>query len=345
MTTLSSDHPNVKNDMPDQSLPSPGQICLLLRAEDIFVVQGANLGDALNGPAAVELGDSYEVETGAQPLRLVVSAPEGGVQSVGIGSEVGQPGALVTLEGSYTLMSEDGDKVELLVLRIDGAERLVLPLSPLAARTPYVLIKVEKAKKTRQLADLICLSFGRGCMITLADGQQRAIETLRPGDRILTRDHGGQILRWVGQARMKAAAAFSPVVIVAGALGNSGDLIVGQHHRIFLYQRQKIAGLQTSELLVQAKHFVDGTRAYLRETGYIDYFSLIFDAHEIIYAEGVPVESLMVSDATVQRLPPEIAEALRAQFPELKHNPHFGTEAGRQYLDQITQDLAARHLR
>ena len=331
--------------MSDQIPPAPGQVCLLFRAEDIFAVQGANLGDALNGPDAVELGDSYEMEPDAQPMRLVVTAPDGSAQRVGHGSEVGQPGALVTLEGTYTLMSEDGDRVELVVLRIDGAERLVLPLSPLAARIPYVLIKVERAKKTRKLADLICLSFGRGCMITMADGQQRAIETLRPGDRILTRDHGGQILRWVGQARMKAAAAFAPVVIVAGALGNSGDLIVGQHHRIFLYQRQKIAGLGTSELLVQAKHFVDGTRAYLRKTGYIDYFSLIFDAHEIIYAEGVPVESLMVSDATVQRLPPEIAEALRAQFPELKHNPHFGTEAGRQYLDQITHNFAARPLR
>lgn len=328
--------------MPD-ALLTASQICLLLRADDLFASQGANLGDALGPPDAVVLGDVYELEADPEPLRLVLQPPDGQSQRVGPGSEVGQPGALVTLEGNYTLMSEDGDRVELLVLHIEGAERLVLPLSPLAPRTQYTLIQIEKAKKSRALADLICLSFGRGTMITLADGQQRAIESLRPGDRVLTRDHGGQVLRWVGQARMKAAAAFAPVVIVAGALGNSGDLIVGQHHRIFLYQRQKIAGLATSELLVQAKHFVDGSRAYLRETGYIDYFSLIFDRHEIIYAEGVPVESLMVSDATVPRLPPEIAEALRAQFPELMHNPHFGTEAGRQFLDQIVQDLGQRH--
>ena len=331
--------------MSNELLSTPGQVCLLLRADDIFVANGANLGDALNGPDEVELGDSYELEPGATPLRLVLTAPDGQIQRVAAGSEIGQPGALVTLEGNYTLMSDEGERVELLVLHIEGAERLVLPLSPLAPRNLYTLIQVERAKSTRQLADLICLSFGRGTMITMADGQQRPIESLRPGHKILTRDHGGQSLRWVGQARMKAAAAFAPVVIVAGALGNSGDLVVGQHHRIFLYQRQKIAGLATSELLVQAKHFVDGERAYLRETGYIDYFSLIFDRHEIIYAEGVPVESLMVSDATVQRLPPEIAEALRAQFPELMHNPHFGTEAGRQYLDQIVSDLAARHPR
>ncbi len=331
--------------MQSPALSSPSQVCLLLRAEDIYVTQGANIGDALNGPSEVALGDDYELEPEARPLRLVLSAPDGQIQRVGEGSEVGQAGALVTFEGTYTLMSGDGDKIELLVLNIEGAERLVLPLSPLAQRTSYSLIQIEKAKKNRQLADLICLSFGRGTMITMADGLQRAIEALRSGDRILTRDHGVQILRWVGQARMKAAAAFAPVVIVAGTLGNTSDLIVGQHHRIFLYQRQKIAGLGTSEVLVQAKHFVDGERAYLRETGYTDYFSLIFDAHEIIYAEGVPVESLMVSDATVQRLPPDLAEALRARFPLLSHNPHFGTEAGRQFLDQIISDQKSRQVR
>ncbi len=318
-------------------IPDAGQICLLLRADAIFVSDGANMGDSLNGPDDVVLGDAYALEPQTSPLRLVLCAPDGVSQRVGDGSEVGAPGAVVKLEATYTLMSDDGDRVELLVLLIEGAERLVLPLSPLAPKTTYTLIQIEKAKKNRQLADLICLSFGRSTMITLADGQQRAIETLRPGERILTRDHGGQPLRWVGQARIKATAAFAPVVIVAGALGNSGDLVVGQHHRIFLYQRQKIAGLGTSELLVQAKHFVDGNRAFLRETGYTDYYSLIFDRHEIIYAEGVPVESLMVSDATVQRLPLEIAESLRTQFPHLTHAPHFGTEAGRQYLDQIVQ--------
>ncbi len=328
-----------------QTASVPGQVCLLLRADDIFVSQGVNLGDALEGPDQVSPGDIYTLEPGATALRMVLSAPQDGVQRVVAGSEIGQAGGVVLLEAHYTLMSDEGEKVELVILALDDGTRLVLPLSPLAARADYALIQVQKASRAQHLADLICLSFGRGTMITLADGRQMPIEALRPGMRVLTRDHGGQELRWIGHARMKAAAAFAPVVITAGTLGNSGDLIVGQHHRIFLYQRQKIEGLKTSEVLVQAKHFVDGERAYLRETGYIDYFSLTFDRHEIIYAEGVPVESLMVNDATVQRLPPEIADDLRRQFPELTHNPHFGTEAGRQYLDQIVQDLDARRPR
>ena len=152
---------------------------------------------------------------------------------------------------------------------------------------------------------------------------------------MLTRDHGGQPIRWVGSTTLRAVGAFAPVVIAAGTLGNSGDLIVSQHHRMFLYQRERKPGLATSELLVQAKHLVDNKNIFIREGGFVDFFSLVFDRHEIIYAEGVPAESLMVNDATVNRLPSELSEDVKARFPGLSQNQHFGTEAGRQFLDAI----------
>jgi len=132
-----------------------------------------------------------------------------------------------------------------------------------------------------------------------------------------------------------SSTASGAVVIAAGTLGNSGDLIVSQHHRMFLYQRERKPGLATSELLVQAKHLVDNKNIFIREGGFVDFFSLVFDRHEIIYAEGVPAESLMVNDATVNRLPSELSEDVKARFPGLSQNQHFGTEAGRQFLDAI----------
>ena len=232
-------------------------------------------------------------------------------------------------------MAPDGDKVELLILQLDNDARFVLPLSPIGPQVDYTLLTVEPAPTDLMLADLLCLSFARGTVITLADGAQRAIEALHPGDPILTRDHGRQPIRWIGHARLPAVGAFAPVVITAGTLGNDGDLILSQHHRVFLYQRNRLPGLKTAELLVQARHFVDGEQVYLRTGGFVDYFSLVFDHHEIIYAKGVPSESLMVNDATVNRLPPEIAAEVKAKFPGLSQAPHFGTEAGRQFLDEI----------
>lgn len=311
----------------------PDQACQVLAAGDLFVSLGVNQGDGLAGPDEVCPGDLYQIDPDHQPLRLVVQQDSGG-QRVGPGSTVGTPGQAIGLEARYDLMGDSGERVELLLLSL-GAARVVLPLSPMAVGTDYTLVKVEAAPEAAGLADLLCVSFLRGTMITLATGAQRAIEDLRPGDRVLTRDHGGQPLRWVGKATLKAVGPFAPVVIAKGTLGNAGDLIVSQHHRMFLYQRERMAGLPTSEILVQARHLVDGEHIFIREGGFADYFSLVFDRHEIIYAEGVPAESLMVNETTVSRLPPEFSQEVRARFPGLRQNQHFGTEAGRQFLDQL----------
>lgn len=321
--------------MTDPSLPLPGHACQVLSADDIFVSHGANMGDGLMGPDEVCPGDIYHLDDARQPLRLVVMRKPGGAQCVGAGSAVGHEGDVIRSVARYALMGDEGDRVEVLLLALPDGTRLALPLSPMATLTDYTLLKVEEAPEDTGLSDLLCISFARGTMITLATGAQKAIEDLRPGDRVLTRDHGGQPIRWVGRATLKAVGAFAPVVITAGTLGNAGDLIVSQHHRMFLYQRQRMAGLPTSELLVQAKHLADGERVFLREGGYIDYLSLVFDRHEIIYAEGVPAESLMVNDATVSRLPTELSSDVKARFPGLTQVQHFGTEAGRQFLESV----------
>lgn len=324
--------------MPDDRpavLPAPGHACQLFAADDIYVTIGVNAGDGLGLPGAVETGDIYALDPDARPLRLVLSRPApGGEATVAEGSSLGQSGDPVKMRARHTLMSDGGDRIELLILSVAGA-LYALPLSPVSAAADYTLIASGDAPEETHLADLMSVSFARGTLITLATGRQAPIETLAPGDMILTRDHGPQPLRLAGRATLRAHGAFAPVVITAGTLGNSGDLIVSQHHRMFLYQRKRIAGLPTSELLVQAKHLVDEENVYIREGGMVDWFSLVFDRHEIIYAEGIPAESLMVNDATVSRLPPEISAEVQARFPGLAQVQHFGTEAGRQFLEEV----------
>ncbi len=316
---------------PSPSQP-PGQAAQVFAADDIYVATGVNAGDGLDLPDAVEAGDIYALDPDARALRLLLTPGEAPL--VAEGSALGRPGEAVRMVARYTLMSPDGDRVELLILALE-AGLFALPLSPMAAATDYTLVQTETAPAETRLADLMCLSFARGTMITLASGRQVAVEALRPGDPVLTRDHGPQPLRLLGRATLRAVGAFAPVVIPAGVLGNAGDLIVSQHHRMFLYQRQRVPGLATAELLVQARHLVDGETVFIREGGFTDWFSLIFDRHEIVYAEGIPAESLMVNDATVCRLPPEIAAEVRTRFPGLAQVQHFGTEAGRQFLEVL----------
>lgn len=339
-------------DSAETATPLPGHACQVFRAEDLFVTSGANMGDGLGEIEDVCAGDSYVLDEAARPLRMMLAqAPGGTAQTVGAGSEIGQPGDPVTLAARYTLMTPAGDRLEVLLLRhraqgrTSTATLFALPLSPMAPRVEYALIKVDEAPVATRLSDLVCVSFARGTHIALGSGAQRPIEALVPGDRVLTRDHGAQPIRWIGRATLRAVGSFAPVVIGRGALGNAGDLIVSQHHRMFLYQRDRKPGLRTAEVLVQAKHLVDGVNIFLREGGYIDYFSLIFDAHEIIYAEGIPAESLMVNEATLSRLPEDMAEEVKARFPGLSQDQHFGTEAGRQVLDEIGRASLLRRQR
>ena len=321
--------------MPSAAPQLPGQLCQVFHAADFYVSIGVNMAEGLGVPDDVCAGDIYQLETGAEPQTLILTRDRAR-QVIAAGSEAGTAGNRISLRARYTLMAADGDSVELLLLGEDETGALfILPLSPVSSHGDYSLVKIDDAPGEVPLADLLCVSFARGTMITLGDGSQHAIEDLHPGMRVLTRDHGPQPLRWIGNATLRAVGSFAPVVITKDTLGNAGDLIVSQHHRMFLYQRRRQASVPQAELLVQARHLADGDAIFIREGGFVDYFSLVFDSHEIIYAEGIPAESLMVSEATVSRLPPELANEVKSRFPDLSQHKHFGTEAGRRILDAI----------
>ncbi len=318
-------------------LTPPSQACLVFMAEDIFVKTGVNSGEGLAPPLDVCAGDIYALDAQARATALWVSG-EQDVQTVAVGSGIGQAGQRVQTVARYTLMETQGARLDLLLIRVGGADGtlVALPLSPMAADVDYTLVDVDDAPGTVRLADVRALSFARGMRVTLSDGSLRAIETLAPGDRVLTRDHGAQPLRWVGRATLRAVGAFAPVVISAGHLGNLGDLVVSQQHRMFLYQRHATAR-GPSEIMLQARHLVNGDTVYLRQGGFVDYLALVFDSHEIVYVEGIPVESLLVTDATVSTLPPDLSAEMRDRFPNLSQTQHFGTEAGRQVLDDLSR--------
>lgn len=318
---------------------SPGLSAQAYPATALRVVSGANQGDLIDGADAVELGDVYRLSGDIGPRRLTLNQSRNdGLQTVGIRSEIGEPGETVLLAGALTVMAADGDLVEVLVLRLARTGTLAVPLSPLLARTDYTLIAARDDPGDLKIADIICVAFAAGTLITLPGGQQTPINDLEAGDLVLTRDHGPQPVRWIGKATLRANGAFAPVVIEAGVLGNSNDLVVSPHHRVFVYQRGTRRIGATAELLIQAKHLIDGTSVRRREGGFVDYLSLVFDHHEIIYAEGIPAESLMVNETTLTVLPEAIAEDLRAQFPGLRHSPHYGSEIDRRMVEETGRD-------
>ena len=321
----------------------PPQVVHVFEADLIWVTSGANQGDGLDLAALCEPGDIYQLDRGATALRLLLSSDAEGGQRICAGSGVGVAGDRISLLSRHVMITPEGDTVDILLIRHEETQALyALPLSPIAPRIDYTLIEATDDPGDVRLSDLVCIAFTTGTLITMAGGAQRPIETLGPGDRVLTRDNGPQPVRLVAKTTLRALGSFAPVVISAGTLGNESDLVVAPHHRVFLYRRGEKRLGDTAEILVQAKHLVDGEHVWRREGGYVDYYALVFDHHEIVYAEGIPVESLQVSEATLSLMPEDLTSEIRARLPDLDHTPHFGTEAGRDLLDQVGRDTLFR---
>lgn len=274
-------------------------------ASDVTATAGVTVGDPMSFADELVMDDVYQLRGAAalQPLALLSGSD--GLQ------RADAPHNVVHLDSCLTLMAKDGGTHDVLVL-VEVADETVaaiyiLPLGELVPGLEYRLVGVARHTATRRFAEAASGSFARGTHITMGDGDMRPIETLQPGDVILTRDAGKQPIRWIGQATLRATGSFAPVVITKGALHNENDLVLRPDHRLFVYQRQDQIGVGRAEVLVKARHLVDGDAVVRRRGGFIDYFQLIFDEHHIIYAEGIAAESHLVDPRNRAALPEEAA--------------------------------------
>ncbi|ETX30717.1 Hint domain-containing protein [Roseivivax isoporae] len=301
--------------MTDDPQHRPAQSVAVYRADHFRVANGANLGDGVSVADDLMLDDIYRLSPVAAPLRLSLVVRDTPPFVVGPASEAARPGADIHLDCALTFMSGDGSTTEALVLVETDAQGDIdavwlLPLAPMAARVDYALVGIDRDRALRAFAQVACVSFSRGTAITLASGAQCPVEDLRVGDRVLTRDDGPQEIRWIGHTTTRAVGAFAPIVIRAGVLHNARDLVVSPDHRLFIYQRTDRLGAGRSELLVKARHLVNGDSVIRREGGFVDYFQLLFDQHQIVYAEGIAAESMLLDTRTRAALPEDMDGAL-----------------------------------
>lgn len=170
-------------------------------------------------------------------------------------------------------------------------------------------------------------------------GGPRLVESLRAGDRVLTRDNGPQEIQWTGSRRMTGARMFvmprlRPVRIGAGALGierPDQELLVSPGHRMLVRGPAAQALFNTSEVLVAAGALVNGTTITvdlkIREVTYIH---LLLPSHQIIWANGAETESFHPANADLGSLGGPDRMRLLAQFPDLDYDPHlYGSFARR----------------
>lgn len=296
------------------------------RAEGLYVVTGANLGDPIAIAEELDLDDTYELRKGAMQIDLSIAPCDTNQLRIARSSATGRAGAILCIDSCVTLMSQTGMTVEVLILveltpDHHIAQTYALPLAALTPQVGYVLVNIDKTGAHQRFAQAACVSFTRGTRITLATGEQKPVQDLVIGDRILTRDDGARPLRWIGHSTQRAIGDFAPVLIRAGALNNHEDLRVSPDHRLFVYQRADRVGVGRAELLVRARHLINNDTVVQDAGGFVDYYQLLFDTHQIIYAEGIAAETLLLDRRTQPAVPRVLHKDVVPTLPKAANAP------------------------
>lgn len=182
--------------------------------------------------------------------------------------------------------------------------------------------------------------FTPGTLIDTPDGP-RPVETIRPGDVVLTRDAGPQTVTWAGAVALDSAQLagnprFRPVLIKAGALGPGSparDMLVSRQHRILLRDWRAEMLFGSAEVLASAVDLVndrDILQVYDLEP--VTYIHFMFDCHQIVMADGLWAESLRPGPAVLATLGRAAQEELFALFPELRNADRPPFDAARPLL-------------
>ena len=158
--------------------------------------------------------------------------------------------------------------------------------------------------------------FVAGTLIRTPDGEV-PVESLRPGDLVLTLDDGPQPLRWIGQRTVAALGDFAPIRIRAGTFGPHRTLLLSPQHRVL--GRDGLAELLFGEVevLVAAKDLVNDRSVTVRTGGTVEYVHLLFDRHQVVFSEGLATESYLPGPATAHSFDADIIAEILALFPDL----------------------------
>lgn len=176
------------------------------------------------------------------------------------------------------------------------------------------------------IAMLVC--FAGPTLIETPTGPKPAMD-IKPGDLVVT-ERGPMPVKWVGRRHVTAAQMaentnYRPVKISAGALGQGlplADLWVSRQHRMLVSSPicQRMFG--QTDILVSALKLTALPGIHIdEEIAQITYVHLLFDQHEVVFAEGAPSESLLLQAEALAALSPEALDEIRLMFPDLGDGP------------------------
>lgn len=181
--------------------------------------------------------------------------------------------------------------------------------------------------------------FVAGTMILTPDGDI-PVESLSPGDLVITQDEGAQPVRWIGQRTVAAIDNFAPIHIKGGTFGTHNDLLISPQHRVLIHDGLAELLFGEAEVLVAAKDLVNDMSVTRRTGGTVKYVHILFDRHQVVYSEGLATESFLPGPQTTKSFERRIVEEICAIFPEVDPDTGHGYSPSarrtlRQYEAQV----------
>lgn len=176
-------------------------------------------------------------------------------------------------------------------------------------------------------------AFTHGALISTSEGPV-AVEDLEPGMMIETANSGAVPLRWIGAmtlipgapARDGADDHLYRVITDAFGLGRPAhDVTLGPGARFLDRSPETRAQFGTDAALAPISGFADGASVVqITPVAPVKVFHLSFDAHHIVNANGVEVESFHPGPETAAALDETMRAQLMSLFPHKERLQDFG---------------------
>jgi len=178
-----------------------------------------------------------------------------------------------------------------------------------------------------ETVQVVC--FVSGTLIATPNGPT-PVEALRSGQEVVTANDAQSPILWVGERTLLGVGASAPVIFEPGTIGNERRLAVSQNHRIMLASPWAQLYFAEHEVFVPAKALVNGVSIYTETRRQVSYHHILLPAHEVLFAEGAPCESLHLGDVAFARLSGEAKAEVAQYIPHLKaHQGGGGMQVAR----------------
>lgn len=175
-------------------------------------------------------------------------------------------------------------------------------------------VEYDQSVVANRDAPFVC--FAAPTAIATPDGPRLAGD-LRVGDRVLTLDDGPQRVAWIGRRLVSGLGAMAPIRFAAGAMGNPRPLRLSASHRVLIRDPQAENLFGESEVLVPAAALVNGGTIRRAPCPVVRYVHFACARPQIVFAEGIPAETLNPGDYGLSCLGPRQRTQLLRALPDL----------------------------